>query len=87
MSKKDFTLDDMLRLGAENSRLKSELIQLRTEPVGYWTRANEALTKRLKLTQNELLDFHNHAIDQEWHDCEGIPGGCPILKVLSGDTE
>lgn len=31
---------------------------------------------------SELIDFHDHAIDQGWHDCDGIPGGCPVMNVL-----
>lgn len=31
---------------------------------------------------DELEDFHNWGIDQGTHDCDGIPGGCPVLKAL-----
>lgn len=30
----------------------------------------------------ELRDFHDHTIDQGWHDCEGIPGGCPVAAAI-----
>ncbi len=31
----------------------------------------------------ELRDFHDHAIDQDWHTCDGIPGGCPALAAIA----
>lgn len=31
----------------------------------------------------ELADLHDHIIDQGQHDCDGIPGGCPVEKVLA----
>lgn len=34
----------------------------------------------------ELTDFHDHAIDQGWHDCEGIPGGCPVQLAINKAT-
>lgn len=30
----------------------------------------------------ELRDFHTHAIDEGFHACENIPGGCPVLLAL-----
>jgi hypothetical protein len=32
--------------------------------------------------RSELQDFHDHAIDQGFHECEGIPGGCPVENML-----
>jgi hypothetical protein len=32
--------------------------------------------------RTELDDFHCHTIDQGFHDCEGIPGGCPVANLL-----
>lgn len=32
---------------------------------------------------SELRDFHDHTIDQGWHDCDGIPGGCPVANLLA----
>lgn len=34
----------------------------------------------------ELTDFHAHAIDQGWHDCDGIPGGCPAVAAIAKAT-
>jgi hypothetical protein len=31
----------------------------------------------------ELIDFHDHAIDQDWHGCDGIPGGCPVAAAMA----
>ncbi len=31
---------------------------------------------------SELTCFHDHVIDQGHHDCDGIPGGCPVQMVL-----
>lgn len=36
---------------------------------------------------SELIDFHDHAIDQGWHDCDAIPGGCPVMNVLIKATK
>lgn len=33
----------------------------------------------------ELKDLHDHIIDIGHHDCDGIPGGCPVLQRLSYD--
>lgn len=32
---------------------------------------------------SEIIQFHDQAIDQGWHDCEGIPGGCTVLAVIN----
>lgn len=31
----------------------------------------------------ELADFHDHTIDQGWHQCDGIPGGCPVAAAIA----
>lgn len=31
----------------------------------------------------ELTDFHAHTIDQGWHECDGIPGGCPAAAAIA----
>lgn len=32
---------------------------------------------------NELEEYHDHTIDQGDHDCEGIPGDCPVARLLA----
>lgn len=31
----------------------------------------------------ELVDFHDHTIDMGWHECDGIPGGCPVAAAIA----
>lgn len=38
--------------------------------------------KTIQALRKELSDFHDHAIDQGFHLCDGIPGGCPVVNVL-----
>lgn len=47
----------------------------------------ERLNARVEALRSELSDFHDHVIDQGHHDCEGIPGGCPVVNVLDGKVE
>lgn len=49
----------------------------------YWLLIARAVWAQAPALRAELLDFHNHTIDQGWHDCDGIPGGCPVLTVLA----
>lgn len=34
----------------------------------------------------ELVDFHDHTIDMGWHECDGIPGGCPVAAAIAKAT-
>ena len=44
--------------------------------------ANAALLAAAPDLLAELRDFHDHAIDQGWHDCIGIPGGCHVATAI-----
>lgn len=35
----------------------------------------------------ELIDFHDHWIDQGEHECDGIPGGCPVQAAIDKATK
>jgi hypothetical protein len=43
---------------------------------------NKILRARTEAMTDELRDFHDWTIDQGWHECEGIPGGCPVENAL-----
>jgi hypothetical protein len=45
-------------------------------------REAEIVHGKLTAVVNELQDLHAHIIDIDEHDCDGIPGGCPVENVL-----
>lgn len=45
--------------------------------------ANSLLISAAPELLEELKDFHNHTMDQGFHDCVGIPGGCPVEIIIA----
>jgi hypothetical protein len=84
-------------VGAARTEVYAEILRLDAgglsvgEMRNYLTKAMKAgMSVRAKVEnpiKKELIELHNHIIDQGFHDCEGIPGGCPVLKVLEEDDK
>lgn len=45
-----------------------------------------ALAMLIVELQDELTDLHNWMLDQGWHDCDDVPGGCPVVAMLNKVT-
>lgn len=44
--------------------------------------ANAQLLAAAPALLRELIDFHSHAIDQGFHDCESFSGECPVQQAI-----
>lgn len=44
--------------------------------------ANAKLMAAAPELLRELIDFHAHAIDQGFHDCEALDGECPVQQAI-----
>lgn len=51
-------------------------------PVDPEANANAEMMAAAPRLLEELIDFHDYMIDQDHHDCDGIPGGCPVANAI-----
>lgn len=54
-----------------------------SDPLCWPVSANAALFSAAPELLSELRDFHDHAIDLGYHDCDGISGGCSVLAAIA----
>jgi len=72
-----------IRVVDECGRLDVRVIQDATPSA---TVANHLLIAAAPDLLRELIEFHDHMIDQEQHECDGIHGGCPVKAAITKAT-
>lgn len=73
------------KLEGERKTLQKNLKDLQFLSDNHVTQTNKTIDMLVRERDDfrqEMSDLHDFMIDQSIHECDGIPGGCPVKNLL-----